>query len=155
MRRLYLALISVVLAILLVGCGPATPSISLAPTQAIIKRAIALQVEQSQAQLSEQLEATHPGLKITHLAVRAIDPLELGHLPTYHVQGRYDLDVTLPNQAVTQEANEFDLYLQRQPEGKTWRWLKPERSDSNGSDAEDRENGDLEQPTRWRSYRVR
>lgn len=136
------ACLCLLLSLFLVACGPATPSISLAPTQAIIQRAIALQLEQSQQQLSAQLETTDPGLKISHLKVQTIDPIYLGHLPTYHLQGQYDLEVTLPNQDVTQEANEFDLYLQRQQEGKTWRWLKPEPSEAEGRD-------------RWVSYRVR
>ncbi|MEM8638373.1 MAG: hypothetical protein AAGG51_06150 [Cyanobacteria bacterium P01_G01_bin.54] len=148
MHRFYSVLISILLAILLVACGPATPSISLAPTQAIIQRAIALQVEQNQHQLSEQLETTAPDLKIAHLNVQGIEPLMLGHLPTYHIQGRYDLEITLPNQDITQDANEFDLYLQRQPEGKTWRWLKPDYDPVDNPD-------EGEPPERWRSYRVR
>lgn len=139
LRRVSMALL---LSVFLVACGQSTPPISLAPTQETIRRAIALQVQQTQQQLSEQLAATTPDLKIAHINVQVIDPLFLGQLPTYHLQGSYDLDVTLPNQAVTQEANEFDLYLQRQQEGKTWRWLSPEQSDA-------------ETAQRWRSYRVR
>lgn len=142
MRFLRQACVCLLLGLLLVACGPATPPLSLTPTQDIIQRAIALQIERSQQQLSEQLAATDPGLKISHIKVQTIDPIYLGQLPTYHLQGRYDLELMLPNQDVTQEANEFDLYLQRQREGKTWRWLKPERSGEEGKQ-------------RWVSYRVR
>lgn len=136
-------IVVILLSVFLVACGSNKPPISLAPTQEIIQRAIALQVQQTQQKLSEQLAATTPDLKISHINVQVIDPLLLGQLPTYHLQGRYDLNVALPNQAVTQEANEFDLYLQRQQEGKTWRWLKPEQTEAETA------------TQRWRSYRVR
>jgi hypothetical protein len=42
-------------------------------------------------------------------------------LQSFRVQGTYDYTVKLPTQQVTQRQNPFEVYLQRQQEGKTWR----------------------------------
>jgi len=57
-------------------------------------------------------------------------------LPAYHLQGDYDLTLRLPHQKDTKQHNNFDLYLQRQIEGKTWRLLE-------------------EVASQWRSYLVK
>jgi hypothetical protein len=116
--------------------------VSLAPSQEIIQRAIALQVQQTQEKLSEQLTAAVPEIKISQVKLKTLEGLYVGHLPTYHLHGRYTLELTLPNQDVKQSANDFDLYLQRQAEGKTWRWLQP-------ADPENPEH-----PHRWLTYRI-
>jgi len=114
--------------IVLTACGATSPSVTLAPGGEIVQKAIALQIERSQQQLSQQLQASHPTLKIAKVNVKEIEPLWIGKLPTYHFLGTYTLKIELPNQNVKQN-NEFDIYIQRQKEGKTWRWLKPEKSD--------------------------
>ncbi len=128
-----LMMIALGLVLLLSACSGATPPISLAPGMDIIKKAIALQVEQTQEQLSEQLAASHPQLDISQVKLKAIEPLYLAKLPTYHIQGTYNLDIDLPNQKVSQKQNSFDVYLQRQREGKTWRWLKRDVSNPDES----------------------
>lgn len=133
---------AIALAIVLTACGTASPSVTLAPGGDIIQKAIALQIERSQQQLSQQLQASHPNLKITKINVKEIEPLFIGKLPTYHLLGTYNLKIELPNQNVKQNNNEFDIYIQHQREGKTWRWLKREQADP---DAE----------TQWFSYSIR
>lgn len=119
---------AIALLLVLTACGASSPSVTLAPGGEIVQKAIALQLERSQQHLSQQLQASHPSLKITKINVKEIEPLWLGRLPTYHLLGTYNLKIELPNQNVRQNKNEFDIYLQRQREGKTWRWLKPEKS---------------------------
>lgn len=130
------------LILLLVACSAPTPPISLAPGGDIVQKAIALQLKQSQQQLSEQLKASNPALKITRVSVKQIEPLYLGKLPTYHLVGTYNLNIDLSDRKVTQKDNEFDLYVQRQKEGKTWRWLKRVVSDPDAA-------------PQWLSYLIR
>lgn len=125
-RRRLQGILSVVLILLLMGCSGGKPPISLAPTGEWIKKAIALQVHQSQELLSENLKVSNPGVKISGISIKKIDPLYMAHLPTFHITGSYNLEIDLPNQKVTQKSNLFDIFLQRQREGKTWRWLKRE-----------------------------
>jgi hypothetical protein len=134
-------LVAIGLLIILTACGTAKPPIGLAPSGEIVKTAIALQIQQSQQRLSEQLAANNPNFQITNIAIKAIDPLYLGKLATYHLIGTYTLKLDLSAQNVTQKNNEFDIYIQRQKEGKTWRWLK-------------REVPDLEAPAKWYSYLI-
>ncbi|MEA5419932.1 hypothetical protein VB712_11935 [Spirulina sp. CCNP1310] len=138
-------LIGIALCLLLTSCSGGQPSISLAPTQEIIRKAIVLQVQQSQTALSAQLQAAIPDLTIRHIKVDQLESLYLAKLPTYHLQGHYDLSLELPDQTLDQNRNSFDIYLQRQREGKTWRWLKPEILPS-----EEKQG----QPEHWLTYRV-
>ncbi len=119
-------ILSIVLILLLMGCSGSKPPLSLAPTGKWVKKAIALQVRQSQEILSENLKASNPDIQISGISIKAIEPLYMAHLPTYHITGSYNLEIDLPNQDVTQKGNVFDIFLQRQKEGKTWRWLKRE-----------------------------
>lgn len=116
----------ILLFLTLTACGGRSPSVSLSPSGDTIKKAIILQVKHSQTALSQKLNATNPNLHISHVKVRQLDSQYLAKLPTYHLQGRYDLELELPTQTVKQSGNSFDIYLQRQREGKTWRWLQPE-----------------------------
>lgn len=134
--------IALLLVLVLTACGTAKPPIGLAPGGDIIKTAIALQIEKSQQSLSEQLAANNPDFQVSNINVKTLEPLYLGKLPTFHLIGTYNLKLDLPNQNVTQKDNSFDIYIQRQKEGKTWRWLKRELSDP-------------DQPPHWYSYLIR
>ncbi|MEC4805020.1 MAG: hypothetical protein SAJ12_04715 [Jaaginema sp. PMC 1079.18] len=134
--------IALLLLIFLTACGSAKPPIGLAPGGDIIKSAIALQIEQSQQRLSAQLATRNPDFQVTQINVKTLEPLYLGKLPTFHFHGTYNLKLDLPNQKVTQKDNEFDIYIQRQKEGKTWRWLQRTVLDSDA-------------PPRWYSYLIR
>lgn len=127
---------------LLTACG--TPRLE--PSNQLVHKAITLQLSLAQKQLTQQLypsELPQPAkFKITRLVVKDQEPLKIQNLPTYHVQGTYDLTIKLSTQRVTQQQNPFDIYLQRQSEGKTWRLLLPYLT---GKDA---------QPT-WSTYLIR
>jgi hypothetical protein len=111
--------------IALTACGTSTPSRGLAPSKQLVQKAIALQVSQTQEQLTEQLQASPPNFEIARVALKQLEPLFLDGLPTYHILGTYNLKIQLPQQ-VTQQKNSFDIYLQRQKQGKTWRLAIPE-----------------------------
>jgi hypothetical protein len=122
----YQIIFAVILIGLLTACGTETPPISLSPVGHIVKQAILLQLQQTEQKLSDQLLASHPKLEITQIKIKQLEPFYLAQLATYHLQGTYTLNINLPEQKVTQKDNLFDIYLQRQKEGKTWRWLKKE-----------------------------
>ena len=127
--------------IALTACSPNTPSLGLAPSKPLVEKAIALQVRQTQQQLTQQLQSFPPKFDITQVRLKQLQPLFLGGLPTYRVRGYYNLTFKLQNQPVTQTKNNFDVFLQRQKEGKTWRLLIPEDISNT-------------LPTRWRTYRI-
>ncbi|WP_427161371.1 hypothetical protein ACQFX9_07240 [Aliinostoc sp. HNIBRCY26] len=127
--------LTAVLLMLLVGCG----NIGLLPTSELVEKAIALQLEQTQQQLNQQLNIKFQGFKIQHLKIRQEQPLTIENLPAFRVKGDYDLVFQLPQRQLKKLQQPFDLYLQIQKEGKTWRLLLPTKESLNGQ-------------TVWRSY---
>ncbi len=115
------------LLILLSACG----TIGLLPTNQLVQKAIALQLEQTQQQLSQKLDLDLQGFEIQKLAITEQKPLTIENLPAFRVQGKYDLTIKLPKRRLTQLQQPFDIYLQIQQEGKTWRLLLPERVGKN------------------------
>ncbi len=140
MRSLY-SLLIVILMSTLVACSSPAPPTEFAPDGEIVAKAIALQLNQTQQRLSQQLKATVPDVEISQIQVKLLEPVLVEELPTYHLQGTYYLKLILPRQQVNQPKNPFDIYLQRQAEGKTWRLLR--RDALPGS-----------QQVQWRSYLV-
>ncbi|BAT55432.1 hypothetical protein NOS3756_44190 [Nostoc sp. NIES-3756] len=134
MMRLFL---TAVLLILLVGCN----NIGLLPTSQLVQKAIALQLEQTQQQLNQQLDLNFQGFKIQHLKIRQEQPLTIQNLPTFRVLGTYDLTFQLPKRQLTKLQQPFDVYLQIQQEGKTWRLLLPDK-------------GSKDTEKVWRSYLI-
>lgn len=132
--RLFL---TAVLLILLVGCN----NIGLLPTSQLVQKAIALQLEQTQQQLNQQLDLNFQGFKIQHLKIRQEQPLTIQNLPTFRVLGTYDLTFQLPKRQLTKLQQPFDVYLQIQQEGKTWRLLLPDK-------------GSKDTEKVWRSYLI-
>jgi hypothetical protein len=95
----------------------------------IVQQAIALQVWQTQQALSQQLKLAAPEpdqIAIRHVVVNSQSPLTIQKLPAYKLQGTYDFTLTLPKRQVTQRDNAFEIYIQSQPEGKTWRLAQRE-----------------------------
>lgn len=125
-RQILPILIIFVFLLLLTACGSPKPPLTFAPDGDIVKRAIAVQLEQTQESLSDKLTTSLPELQISKVKINQLEPLYLGKLPTYHLQGDYHLTLKLSEEKVEQQDNQFDIYLQRQIEGKTWRLLKEE-----------------------------
>ncbi|QLE54444.1 hypothetical protein [Nostoc sp. TCL26-01] len=117
-------ILTAVLLILLLGCG----NIGLLPTDKLVQKAIALQLEQTQQQLNQQLDLDFRGFEIKHLKVRQEQPLTIQNLPAFRVLGTYDLTFQLPKRQLTKLQQPFEVYLQIQQEGKTWRLLLPDKA---------------------------
>jgi hypothetical protein len=119
-------IIVAVLMMLISGCN----TNPLTPTNGLVKKAIAIQVEQTQQQLSKQLDLEMKGFEIKHLAVKQLKSQTINKLPAYRVRGTYDLSLKLPERQLTQPKKPFEVYMQLQKEGKTWRLLQPRYENS-------------------------
>ncbi|NJL65374.1 MAG: hypothetical protein HC903_30845 [Methylacidiphilales bacterium] len=113
----------------------------LTPTNSLVKKAVALQVERTQQQLSKQLDLNVKGFEIKHLAISQQKYQIIQTLPAYQVRGTYDLTLKLPKRQLNQAKKPFEVYMQLQKEGKTWRLLQSEKI-----------SGDVE--IVWRSYLI-
>ncbi len=119
----------------------ACSSIALQPTYELVEKAIAIQLEQTQQQLKQKLDLDFQKFDIKRVAIIQQQPLTIENLPAYHVQGTYDLTVKLPKKQITQPQKPFDIYLQIQREGKSWRLLLPEKTNN-------------DKPSIWHSYQL-
>jgi len=116
----------------------------------MIKHAIARQLTLTEDRLTTQFNRSTPtNFDVKNLKVKMLNPLYIADLPTYEVSGTYTLKLNLPRQEITQQKNEFDIYLQRQAEGKTWRLLIRDNTASSSS-----EEKSEEQVTAWASYLI-
>jgi hypothetical protein len=114
-----------ILLVLLAACGTS----SMEPSSQLVQRALTLQLSQIQQHLSQQLQSSAPrSFEIDRLVIKEKQPLVIGDLPAYQVRGSYDLTIQLPRKRITQQHNPFEVYLQRQQEGKTWRLALPQSS---------------------------
>lgn len=126
------AIIAIVMVVLLSGCG-----IGAGPNQTLVKQAIAIQVSQTQQALTQQLYSSSsqtPEFEVDRVHITKRQPLKIQDLVSYRVQGTYDLTLKFPNHRVTQRENPFEVYLQRQVEGKTWRVAQLQAGDGERGD---------------------
>ncbi|MBU7583041.1 MAG: hypothetical protein KAF91_09035 [Nostoc sp. TH1S01] len=130
-------LVTMILLVLLTACG----TIGLLPTSELVQKAIALGLEQTKQELSQKLDIDFQGFEIKQLKIAEEKPLTIQNLPAFRVKGKYDLIINLPQRQLTQLQQPFELYLQIQQEGKTWRLLLP---DKNSKDSQ----------RVWRSYLI-
>lgn len=138
--RLIVSLVlTAIFLVALTACGANTPPLGLAPNKQLVQKAIALQVNQTQQQLTQRLQSIPPKIQITQVKLKQLEPLFLDDLATFHIWGTYSFKVKLPSQQLPQQQRPFDVYLQRQPEGKTWRLVVPERIGNSS-------------PVSWRTY---
>ncbi len=125
--------IQIILAVILVSLITACSANNLTPSNQIVRRAIALQATQTQQELSQQLRLKSPDLKVDRVKVTSQEPLTIQNLSAYRVQGNYDYTLKLSQRSVTQKDNPFEVYLQRQSEGKTWRLAQKQREENGSS----------------------
>lgn len=113
------AIWAIVLALLLTACG----IVGGKPSTELVEQAIALQLSQSQQELSQQLrlEDQPTNIHINRVKITEQTPLQINKLQSYHLLGSCDFTVKLAKRSVTQHDTPFEVYLQRQQEGKTWR----------------------------------
>jgi hypothetical protein len=128
---------TVILLLLLTACG----NVGLLPTSELVQKAITLQLEQTQQQLSQKLDLDFQGFEIKRLSINQEQPLTIQNLPAFRVRGTYDLTVKLPKRQLIQPRQAFEVYLQIQQEGKTWRLLLPDK-------------GRKDTQTVWHSYMI-
>ncbi|HEY9902182.1 MAG TPA: hypothetical protein V6D43_07095, partial [Candidatus Sericytochromatia bacterium] len=84
--RLILNLVLIaIFTLALTACGTSAPSLGLAPSKQLVQKAIALQVSQTQQQLTQQLQSSLPKFEITQVSLKQLQPLFVGGLPTYHI----------------------------------------------------------------------
>jgi hypothetical protein len=127
MRRFLCLVISIFL-VFLTACGSTTPPKEFAPDGEIIQKALLLQFRHTSDRLSQSLQIDDPEVKIDKINVTSLEPVYVGKLPAYHLQGDYAMSLKLPRQKDTKQHNNFEIYLQRQIEGKTWRLLEQSES---------------------------
>ncbi|MGL5034396.1 MAG: hypothetical protein ACRC6M_11415 [Microcystaceae cyanobacterium] len=143
---LFSRLLSLFLALIccfyLTACQATTSApLEFAPDGEVVQKAIALALNQTQTRLSQQLKTPAPQLELDNINVKKLEAIVVNELPAYHLTGFYDVKLTLPRQTVTQKKNSFEIYLQRQSEGKSWRLLK-------------REAKPADQASQWSSYLI-
>lgn len=106
------------------SCTSLTPPLELAPNREIIAKGIYLQLQQTHNFISNNLQIKSPKLEITEINVTKIEPFFIHSLPVYHLKGTYKLNLQLTKKEIKQNLKFFDLYLQRQKEGKTWHLIR-------------------------------
>ncbi|MBV8884237.1 MAG: hypothetical protein JO235_09610 [Chroococcidiopsidaceae cyanobacterium CP_BM_RX_35] len=119
-------LLTAILLGLLTACGIG----GLEPSRQVVQQGLAKFNEVIALQLSQTQQ--QPSFKIKHLVIAEQQSLVVQDLSVYRVRGTYDLTIMSLKRRQTQQHNSFELYLQRQKEGKTWRLLLPQ---STGKDS--------------------
>lgn len=109
---------AIALALLLTACG----TVGVKLPNDLVEQAIALQLSQTQQQLNQQLRLDlQPEIEIRRIKIAEKTPLQIQQLQAYQVKGTCDYTIKLPKRDITQRQTPFEVYLQRQKEGKTWR----------------------------------
>lgn len=129
MRRFYLVLLVAILCLLVSSCGVQL----LIPDLLLVKQAIALQITLNQKQVSQELLVSEnlPKLELGRVTISQIEPMVIQNLESYRIRGSYDLTIKLPRRHLTQKQNPFEVYLQRQQRGETWRLARPQIGNQN------------------------
>ncbi|KAM3095902.1 hypothetical protein ACKFKF_23770 [Phormidesmis sp. 146-12] len=116
----------VILAIVLTGLLTACGASGL-PNTSLVRKAIAMQVSQTQQEISQQLRLDPPKVEVDRIQIKTRSPLTIQNLTAYRIEGTYDFTLKLRDRKVAQKDNPFEVYLQRQLEGKTWRVAQPQK----------------------------
>ncbi|MGG6266127.1 hypothetical protein ACQ4M3_04715 [Leptolyngbya sp. AN03gr2] len=123
MKRLIQIILSIVLTVGLVACGGrySVPG-------NVLKKAIAISVNQTQQEISQQLKlSAAPKINVDRVKVTDQSPLKIEGLEGYRVKGEYDFTLKLPKRQDKLSDNTFDLYLQRQTVDKKQIWKLAEQ----------------------------
>jgi succinylglutamate desuccinylase len=138
MSQQLLVILNIVLLVFLTACS-STPIMR--PDRQLVQKALTVQLAQVQQQISQKLHLSSPlQLEIDRLKIKEQKQLKIGNLSAYRVIGTYDRTLQISQRRVTQGNSPFEVYLQLQQEGKTWRLAIPQN------------NGDKIQA--WRTYSI-
>ncbi|MFN5516102.1 MAG: hypothetical protein ACK5CA_15525 [Cyanobacteriota bacterium] len=108
------------------ACQSAPAPLEFAPDGPVVRAALTYQLQQTQQRLGEKLEAPPPQVTLSNIRVETLEPTTIQNLAAYHLRGRYDATLTFPGQRRRTPNTAFEIYLQRQEEGKSWRLLQRE-----------------------------
>jgi hypothetical protein len=92
----------------------------------LVERAIYRQFAPIQGGISEQLSWQLKGFQVGNVKITTLESLLIDNLPSYHLRGNYNLKVNLPQRKYEEKNHPFDLYIQQQREGKSWRLAVPQ-----------------------------
>jgi len=131
-----LALVLIPLLLMATGCG------RIMGADLLVQRAVTLEVLRSQVAIAQEYSnddaspipddlpvaidtldviAEQLGVRVSHIRVKERLPLTVGDRPGYKISGTYDLDLERDGWNTSQGRSPFEIYLQRQPENKTWK----------------------------------
>jgi len=97
MRR-FLGFLTSIFLVFLTACGSVAPPQEFAPDGEIVAKALLLQFRHTSDRLSQSLQIDDPQVKIAKINVTSLEPIYVGKLPAYHLQGDYDLTLKkIPN----------------------------------------------------------
>ena len=116
--------LGIVLAIFLSACG----LIGGGPPKAVVESAIALQFSQTQQEISQLLTPKAnqtPTFTISQVKINRQTPVSIQNTSAYRVEGTFQLKLKLSTRKVSNQTTPFEVYLQPQPGGETWRLARP------------------------------
>lgn len=126
---LLISIILISLVVFLSSCTVITVSPVPFPPSDILRQAIELQLRQSQTVIHQHFSQFHPAplpaMQLNQIKITQIEPMTIQELPAFHVQGFYHLQITRPDSKTQHRRNPFDVYLQSQKRGQTWRLARP------------------------------
>ena len=139
-KRLILIVITYGLVCLhITGCTSNQAPLELTPQSDIIEKALKIQLDKKYQQISQQLNTEKPQFEITKININQIKPTIKFKLPTYHLEGNYQIILRQRKSKRKTITNKFQIDLQRQSAGKTWRIIIPDN---------------YNQPTKYYSYKI-
>jgi hypothetical protein len=118
MRMRIYPLLMVLVSIALTACSAFT-----GPDMVVVKQAIAIQLSQAQAELTQQLyraEVSPPSITVDHVKIAHQSSFVIDEQPAYEVEGTYDVTLTFSDHQVRQRQNPFSVYLRQIPDEKSW-----------------------------------
>ena len=86
-----------------------------------------MKLERKYDRVSQKLDTKKPKYKITNIKVNKIEPTIKFSLPTYHLEGQYKLILKNDRTKQKKVISTFQIDLQRQSAGQTWRLIIPEK----------------------------
>jgi hypothetical protein len=133
LRRLLAGCLTLLLTIAMVSCDRLNPNADLPLETALLRQA-----QFGQEQLLSQLRLNPaPVLHVRHIRVQSRRDLLIQNTLSYAVRGVYDLEIEFPQRTLTRHHQPFELFLQPQAEGETWRLAKLD---------------DTVDPPQWKTY---
>ncbi|BAI88357.1 hypothetical protein NIES39_A05190 [Arthrospira platensis NIES-39] len=113
------------LALILWGCSP----LGITPTPTLVQQGLTIQIQEIHRQLKLQSDfASSPqSFKITRVNISNMEPIMINNLPGFKVEGTYNLSVKFSDRWWREQHNRFQIYLQRQAQGKIWRLARLEK----------------------------